>query len=149
MFGARAGRHAIGFAAAVVVMSAGLVAGFGPSGLVEASAAGPPCPVGYLCFWAGSNGSTAGPGELAGTNPNWGWFGQSACHPPNAAADSNNTWNDCASSIKNNGTSYCSLVWYNASYGGFAVELSRGEWVSDLHSFNMNDAISSNSWTGC
>jgi hypothetical protein len=104
------------------------------------------CPSTYLCFWVNS-GFTANWGKFAGNNPSWGAYSQSECK--------GGTWNDCASSLYNNGEHDQALVWQNNSYKGGYTCVARGttmysnlaNWTYSDSSASMNDSISSNDWT--
>jgi hypothetical protein len=104
------------------------------------------CPSTYLCFWVNS-GFTANWGKFAGNNPSWGAYSQSEC--------AGGTWNDCASSLYNNGSTEQALVWQNNSYKGGYACVARGttmysnlaNWTYANNSASMNDSISSNDWT--
>ena len=105
------------------------------------------CTSTYFCFWTDIN--FGGPmGKVAGNNPTWTAFRQAACPT--------GTWNDCASSGFNNGTSGLGVrVYENANYGGRSTCVRKGwrgnftdrKW--DGTSTNINDKISSNRWTAC
>jgi len=110
------------------------------------------CPSTYLCFWV--NASRGGAeGEVAGSNPDWADFAQSQCK--------SGTWNDCASSLVNNGTSGLGALEYeNTNYkvsdGGDPLCMYDGEYIANLANgyyywtdgTSMNDSISSNNWGG-
>jgi hypothetical protein len=101
------------------------------------------CAGGDLCFWVDTNKDGA-KGRVAGDNLAWNW-GQPAC--------GDGTWNNCASSIQNNGN-YCTVwVFADAGHGGSNLELTRGTYLSDLTGYwirwpfrNWNDEIQSNKW---
>ncbi|MEU9448847.1 peptidase inhibitor family I36 protein [Streptomyces sp. NPDC048277] len=93
------------------------------------------CSAGYLCFWV-NIGYSDGPGKLSGTNANWTAFSHSTC--------ASKTWNDCASSIYNDGTTDNAVVYTDANYSGSSGVIDKGT-GGDLTSA-WNDVISSNSW---
>jgi hypothetical protein len=93
------------------------------------------CSAGYLCFWV-NIGYNDGPGKLSGTNANWTAFSHSTC--------ATKTWNDCASSIYNDGVNDNAVVYTAANYSGTSGVIDRGV-GGDLTS-SWNDVISSNSW---
>lgn len=109
----------------------------------------------YFCFWVNS-GYGGNMGKFAGPNPNWGLFKDSECVYPAAAHDADGTWNDCASSGYNDGTSGDAVVVYqNTNMGGEDACLpDHSTAYSDFASYtygdgsaSLNDSISSNSWT--
>jgi hypothetical protein len=102
------------------------------------------CGSGNLCFWNNS-GFNDGPGQLAGTNPNWGVFAHGSCP--------SGTWDNCVSSLFNNGNTSAANVWRYTNYGGAGACWAKGTGNSNLASVNypgtsvnMNDTISSNNW---
>jgi hypothetical protein len=104
------------------------------------------CPATYFCVW-NSSGYSDGPAKFAGNNTNWGNFSHSSCP--------SGTWNDCASSGFNNGTSGFGVeVWQNINYGGASACLPRGWSLNNFAGFvypgtsvSFNNSISSNFWT--
>jgi Peptidase inhibitor family I36 len=96
----------------------------------------------YLCAWVSIN-YNGNEGFFSDANTHWSDFSQSTCV--------GGTWNDCASALQNDGSSY-SVVYQNANDAGGSFTLSPGGYVSNLtlltftNGVNMNDAISSNSW---
>ncbi|MBF6328171.1 peptidase inhibitor family I36 protein [Nocardia transvalensis] len=109
---------------------------------VDAGASAPDssCPSTYFCFWPYNN--YQGPrGKVAGDNPDFRAFRQSAC--------SSGTWDNCIQSIKNSGRQ-CTVYMYSGyRYTGIRHSLGRGDgvpnisrWVSDGFANN----ISSNKW---
>jgi hypothetical protein len=101
------------------------------------------CAPGDLCFWVDTNKGGA-KGRVSGNNQSWG-FPQASC--------TNGTWNDCASSIQNNGESCDVNVYENAGYGGHKLTIRRGDYISDLTGYwitfpidSWNDDIQSNRW---
>lgn len=108
-----------------------------------AAAAPSGCSAGNLCFWNGT-GYSDGPGELAGSNSNWAVFSHSTC--------GSGTWNNCASSLYNNGTSCTAVVWLSAGYTEGNEYLAKGQGVTNLATWNTdtgpwNNNISANSWS--
>lgn len=106
------------------------------SSAVSPAADGHGCPSSYGCGWV--NSGYGGPmGKWAGNNPNFTVFGQSQCQDGN--------WNDCISSIDNNGTSGCNMNWWwNAGYGGNVWSERVGYDYGSIGS--SNDQFSSDSW---
>ncbi|MFI9005764.1 peptidase inhibitor family I36 protein [Actinosynnema sp. NPDC053489] len=101
------------------------------------------CHSSNVCFWANNNYND-GPGELSGTNPDWRRFAHGSC--------GGGTWNNCASSVYNNGTQCWADLWDGLDYalgsrGG--LSLSRGTGIANLGSWDFDNAISSNSWSRC
>jgi hypothetical protein len=119
------------------------------------------CPQHWLCFWVNSNEGGA-EGKFEGNNSFWGDFGQAQCVFPHAAHDAHGTWNDCASSIYNNGATAgvdYAIVYQNSNMGGGAYCFAPQTGSSNLASIHyrqngkpisatLNDSISSNSWAG-
>ncbi|MEW1779278.1 peptidase inhibitor family I36 protein [Streptomyces sp. NPDC086777] len=93
------------------------------------------CSAGYLCFWVNS-GYQDGPGKLDGSNANWTVFAHPTCQTK--------TWNDCASSLYNDGVNDNAVVYTDANYSGSSGVIDRG--VGGDVSAAWNDVISSNSW---
>lgn len=95
------------------------------------------CPAGYGCGWV--DGSYGIPmGKWAGNNNNLSIFTQSACQTGN--------WNDCISSIWNEGTS-CNLTWWtNSGYSGNGYRNNRGTGTGFLSPEFWNDEFSSDRW---
>ncbi|WP_369404422.1 peptidase inhibitor family I36 protein [Streptomyces albus] len=104
---------------------------------MDAAAAPAGCTSTNVCFWDGYNYSD-GPGKLSGWNSNWSVFKTSRC--------SDGDWENCASSVYNNGTSCSAVLWTGRSYSGSRLTLGRGSGQTRLSS-TMNNAISSNSWS--
>jgi Peptidase inhibitor family I36 len=118
------------------------------------SAPAPPsstCSTGRACFWADADRGLVR-GSVAGSNPDWRAFSQASCVPPHAAASAGGTWNDCASSIENAGTTCAMLFYEHINYGGGYIRLAPGQSISNLwgryfsNGHWANDAISSNRW---
>ncbi|MFF2470228.1 peptidase inhibitor family I36 protein [Streptomyces mirabilis] len=117
---------------------------------VKAKTAGPlsdglGCADGYACFWVNNNYNGT-MGKVSGNNTNYlNLSNSSGCtkYP--------GTWNDCISSIDNNGTSGCKVFfWTGANYSGGYHSLSAGDAVYDFGAVygdpSFNDSISSNHW---
>ena len=104
------------------------------------------CPATYLCVWVNIN-YNGGPAKFAGNNSSWSAFPSGGCQV--------HSWNDCASSGYNHGTSGLGVdVYRDIYYGGNAACLPKGwnyadftklVWPGTSHTFN--DSISSNFWT--
>jgi hypothetical protein len=77
------------------------------------------CPASYLCVWVNSNFG-GDRGKFEDKNTNWTEFKDHECYYPAAAHDADGTWNDCASSAYDNGTSSTpyAVVWQNVNYSG-------------------------------
>ncbi|MEJ2854196.1 MULTISPECIES: peptidase inhibitor family I36 protein [unclassified Saccharothrix] len=106
------------------------------------------CDAGYICFWVHINRAGA-KGRLSGTNAEWDDFPQSQC-------EGTGNWNDCASSIINNGRSCNAMVWQHPGYGGAGLRVLRGNGYINLTDHyitwpftDWNDKISSNWWVDC
>jgi hypothetical protein len=112
----------------------------------------PICPAGSLCFWVDQN--YGGPrGQFSGDNPAWGSYPQSQCQDGSGGGPySNGTWNDCASSLYNNGNSDAVQVWRDSNYRSDSTCVPRGTLWASLPKWQtnsgepMNDEISSNRW---
>lgn len=95
---------------------------------------------GYACGWVNTYwGSSRG--NWAGNNPHLSDFTESNC-------SKNGNWNDCISSLWNNGTS-CNITWFwDASYGtpGLLNHMDNGDPDLTDNSPNWNDQISSDEW---
>ncbi|GIH16862.1 peptidase inhibitor family I36 protein [Rugosimonospora africana] len=105
------------------------------------------CPSGDFCFWVDINFGKFY-GELSAKNADWTKLPNPQCRTGN--------WNDCASSVDNQGVNCTAVGWWDTGYQGHYIFVSRGETLSDLtwyawvdtnHQEHLwNDAISSNSW---
>jgi hypothetical protein len=109
-----------------------------------ATAAFDGCDATYLCFWV-NTGRGGAEGKVAGSNPNWADFSQSQC--------AGGTWNNCASSLVNAGTSGLGAqVYEDTNYKGGDMCLSDDEYLANLTNYtwadgsSVNDSISSNNW---
>jgi hypothetical protein len=101
------------------------------------------CAPGDLCFWVHADKGGA-KGRVSGNNTAWGWP-QASC--------ANGTWNNCASSIQNNGNNCDVNVYDFAGYSGASLRITRGTYISDLSGYwitfpfdSWNDDIQSNRW---
>jgi hypothetical protein len=104
------------------------------------------CTSTYLCFWVNKNQGGA-EHKVSGNNSDWANFAESQC--------ASNTWNNCASSIVNAGTSGLGAQEFqNVGFGGGQFCMFDDEYISNLTSETwtdgdtMNDSISSNTWAG-
>lgn len=103
------------------------------------------CGATYFCVW-NNTGYTDGPAQFAGNNQNWTDFAHSTCP--------SGTWNDCASSAYNHGTSGKGVnVYIDSDYRTASSCIPAGAEVSNLSSQaytngkSVNNSISSNVWT--
>ncbi|MEV1085748.1 peptidase inhibitor family I36 protein [Streptomyces sp. NPDC050211] len=105
------------------------------------------CPSTNFCFWDDIN--YGGPlGKVTGNNRTWTAFRQTACP--------SGTWNDCASSAYNHGTTGLGVhVYEHTDYRGLSDCIPRG-WYGNLTGrvwdgtwTVINDQISSNYWAPC
>lgn len=119
-----------------------------PAAIVPAAvgpAALPPCIVQYLCFWVDAGGGR-NRGVVKDDNAWWGNFLQSECQT--------GTWNDCASSLLNDGATSAAFVYRDINHPSSGVKqcIKRGDYWSNLttrfynNGQQMNDSISSNTW---
>ena len=106
------------------------------------------CASTYLCFWVNKNEGGA-EHQLSGNNSDWVNLPESQC--------TTKTWNDCASSIVNAGTSGLGAQEFQSiNYKGGQFCMYDDEYISNLGSGSwtwpdgatMNDSISSNNWAG-
>ncbi|MER5897561.1 peptidase inhibitor family I36 protein [Streptomyces sp. NPDC001876] len=112
-------------------------------GTLAAAPAG--CTAGNLCFWVNDNWND-GPGQLYGNNADWGVYSHSTC--------STGTWEDCASSLYNNGNSCVASVYFLENYQTPKLSISRQSGYNSLSAVplgygvdgNWNDNIRSNKW---
>jgi hypothetical protein len=128
-------------AAAEAAATPGGMSAVGPTGPI--TTADTTCNPGDLCFWVNENKGGA-KGRVSGDNSSWSWA-QSSC--------ANGTWNNCASSIQNNGRTCTVNVFEHAGYGGARLTLVRGTYISSLGGHwitfpvdSWNDDIQSNRW---
>jgi hypothetical protein len=136
-----------------------LVAGQTPASAVTYFSS---CPAsGYVCFYGGTNWTPWNAGSdiigLQGTNPNWNAFGDVSAD--NVCGGVGHTWNDCASSDRNN-LGRDMRVWKDVNCQGGVFLLPAGQDYSDLSSHaysppgtgNAGNSISSDrltAGTGC
>jgi Peptidase inhibitor family I36 len=93
------------------------------------------CVAAYACGWVDGGYGTP-MGKWSENTPNFSVFGQSRCQTGN--------WNDCVSSVWNEGTS-CNVSWYvNSGYGGGEYRNNRGTGSGVLGGWN--DEFSSLKW---
>lgn len=91
----------------------------------------------YACGWVDGEYGTP-MGKWAENTPNLSVFSQSACQDGN--------WNDCISSIWNEGTS-CNVTWFiNSGYGGSGYKNNLGTGTGYLAPGVWNDEFSSLKW---
>jgi hypothetical protein len=103
---------------------------------------------GFACFWVNIN-FTGTRGRVEGNNSNYLNLSNSS-----GCTRFPGTWNDCISSIRNDGTQCTVWFWTNANYQGRAHSLARGDEVPNFASAPpvgysdpaFNDSISSNHW---
>jgi hypothetical protein len=107
------------------------------SEMVSAQTAPAGCPSGYLCFWKDINYGGA-MGKVAGNNLNFTAFRNTSCQT--------GTWNDCISSVYNNGARCTVAIYRDANYLGGGLTVPRQTGISNLGTYGLNDAISSNRW---
>ena len=112
------------------------------SQVASTAADGYGCVSGYGCGWINSN-FLSKMGKWAGPNDKFSLFGQPLCQEGN--------WNDCISSIDNNGTSgYRINWWWDVGQSGNVWRLARGRAYSSLNpdpaGRNANDKFSSDDW---
>ncbi len=84
------------------------------------------------------------PSPVRATQPKASWP-QASC--------ANGTWNNCASSIQNNGNNCDVNVYDFAGYSGASLRITRGTYISNLSGYwitypfdSWNDDIQSNRW---
>jgi hypothetical protein len=106
------------------------------------------CASGDLCFWVNENKGGL-KGRVSGTNRRWSAFIQSQCQT--------GTWDNCASSVQNNGAHCDARVFSAFDFGGPQLLVHRGEYIANLQDRDdglglfedWGDRISSNDWTNC
>jgi hypothetical protein len=134
----------IGAALVLSLITAGVVA-LAPS---PAQAGFYDCPdeSGLLCFWPGANyGGT--PGTVRDRNNNWADFSDSGNRCGASVG-----WNDCISSIRNEGVNCEAVIWEHPNAGGSNFVINRDTYVDDLSTRGKpsggtwNDVVSSNTW---
>jgi hypothetical protein len=104
------------------------------------------CGSGNFCAWVNSNFND-GPGQWAGNASNYTDWGHDNC-----GLGSLWTWDNCASSVFNNGQ-HCNLTFYDGiNYTGAYYNLPRGSYLANMtldrmsDGQNANDRISSHRW---
>ena len=107
-------------------------------------AAAASCPSTYACFWVNNYyGGTMG--KVAGNNTNYMNLSNSS-----GCTKYPGTWNDCISSVANEGTSCTVYFWTDSGYSGRYHSVAIGDWIGDFSDWwsdsAFNDAISSNHW---
>ncbi|WP_412739869.1 peptidase inhibitor family I36 protein [Krasilnikovia sp. MM14-A1259] len=129
----------MGAAALVLFAPAGpAVAGPDGTGVSEAVKADHHgCPEKYLCFWASPNYHD-GPGMVKDDNEDFRKLPHISCRT--------GTWDNCISSVVNNGQRCTVYMWSGLNYGGSYHSLAIGNEKPDLSQWYFNDAISSNHW---
>jgi hypothetical protein len=122
-----------------------------PSSAAHAASGLDGCESGWACGFA-STGFSGGPAMFQQTNDTFTIFtskqnGVTFCIPGNSAAkdDTNDSWNDCISSVVDNMAA--SITWYEnincASGGGTSLNIDQGTTVDNLTALNLNDVFSS------
>ncbi|MDN0199267.1 peptidase inhibitor family I36 protein [Streptomyces sp. S.PNR 29] len=110
-----------------------------------AQAAVTDCPdeSGYFCFW--TDVDYGGPmGKVSGNNPDWGDF--------TGGCNTTSRWDNCASSLRNEGLRCEVVVYQYTNYGGSSWVINRDTRAANLTQWakpsggTWNDAISSNDW---
>jgi len=103
------------------------------------------CASGFFCVW-NATGFTDGPGSFGGNNQNWSLFSHSTCP--------SGTWNNCASSAYNHGSSGLGVnIYVDIDYatGSFCFPQGTSETNLSVYTYtngaNVNNSISSNFWT--
>ena len=98
----------------------------------------------YLCWWVGAN-QTGKMHPVRDAISNWKTQKEASCL--------GGTWNDCASSLYNDNSSYGAFFFYNAGNGPPDFCMTPGTYLNDLTKYDyagtaveINDTISSNSW---
>lgn len=104
------------------------------------------CGSGNFCAWDNYNFS-GGPGQWSGNASNWTSWVHTGC-----GVRSLWTWDNCASSVFNNGNN-CNLTFYDdINYSGAYYNLPRGSYLAHMDQDRMsdggsaNDRISSHHW---
>ncbi|MFF8675997.1 peptidase inhibitor family I36 protein [Streptomyces sp. NPDC015242] len=120
--------------------------GAAPAAQASAGVQAETCPVdsGYACFWVNNyRGGTMG--KVSGDNENYRNLSNSS-----GCTRYPGTWNDCISSVENQGRQCTVYFWTDANYQGRYHSLSIGDRVNDMavgwNDASFNDAISSNHW---
>jgi len=128
---------------AALVLSVGTVVSI-PA--VPASAAVTDCNPGQLCVWNNTS-YTDGPGRFSGSNSNWNNF-------PHGSCTYNGTWNNCASSGFNDGTTGLGVIlWETIGYTEGQFCMPQGLQVANFgnrtfnNGHNLNNRVSANLWS--
>lgn len=101
---------------------------------------------GALCFWPAADYAGT-PGKVFGTNNNWANLNDSANRCGASVG-----WNDCISSIRNEGISCEAVIWEHPNRGGSNFVINRDTFVANLATRgkpsggNWDNVVSSNSW---
>jgi hypothetical protein len=101
---------------------------------------------GRLCFWPAAN-YEGQPGWVLDSNANWANFTDSANRCGASVG-----WNDCISSIRNEGLRCEAVIWEHPNMGGSNFVINRETFVDNLANRGKpsggtwNDVVSSNSW---
>jgi hypothetical protein len=117
---------------ALLVVAAAIV----PVGVPSVAKAEHGCVSSYACGWV-DGGYGIPMGKWSENTPNFTVFGQSRCQTGN--------WNDCVSSLWNEGTSCNAIWWTNSGYGGSGYHNNLGTGTGVL-SGGWNDEFSSLKW---
>ncbi|MFJ9899949.1 peptidase inhibitor family I36 protein [Streptomyces sp. NPDC091280] len=147
-------RTTAGLAAASVISLLSMIAATGTAAAASDSPAATPravaavpsgCTAGNFCFWNNAYYDD-GPGQVSGNNNNYTAFAHASCP--------HQTWNDCISSVYNDGTSGLGVaVYLDAGPSGvsWCVPDNTGYALLPTYYPNtttvLNDSISANKWT--
>lgn len=136
-------RRQFGRLFAAVILSIGAVINI-PA--IPAGAAVTDCNPGQLCVWVNTS-YNGGPGRFTGNNSNWNNF-------PHTSCTYNGTWNNCASSGFNDGTTGLGVqLWETIGYADGVFCMPQGTQIANFgnRTFNnghsLNDRVSANFWT--
>jgi hypothetical protein len=98
----------------------------------------------YVCWWVGAN-QTGKMHPVRDAISNWATQKEPTCP--------SGTWNDCASTLYNDNSSYGAFFFYNPGDGPPDFCMLPGTYLNDLTKYDyagtavpINDTISSNSW---
>lgn len=98
----------------------------------------------YVCWWVGAN-QTGKMHPVRDAISNWATQKEPTCQT--------GTWNDCASTLYNDNSSYGAFFFYNSGDGPPDFCMPPGTYLNDLTKYDyagttvpINDTISSNSW---
>jgi hypothetical protein len=102
----------------------------------------------YLCWWVGAN-QTGKMHPVRDAISDWTTQKEPTC----TTGDSNGTWNDCASTLYNDNSSYGAWLFYGHDDNVPDFCMVPGSYLGDLTKYDygttgvvINDTISSNSW---